>query len=216
MFDCKYWKACVPMLLLDMIFWNCIQLLKYQYRYRTIWGLKDPLSICSLVAAIVSPVSLSPSLTPDCAPVAIQSRKYSTENRNFIEQEIRKLLSEGIIEENRSPWLAQIVDTRNEKHKKQKGYWYPQTINRFTLLDAYSLTRMDELLRKASRYEVPVLNMVDLCSAYHQIPILSEDKPYAAFEACGRLYQFLRIPSVSLTELTVSSEQWVVLFNLRA
>ena len=31
-------------------------------------------------------------------------------------------------------------------------------------------------------------------SAYHQIPIQESDKPYTAFEANGKLYQFNRIP----------------------
>lgn len=37
---------------------------------------------------------------------------------------------------------------------------------------------------------------LDLKSAYYQILIVEEDKPYiyTAFEACGKLYQFKRIP----------------------
>ncbi|KAJ4441140.1 hypothetical protein ANN_10990 [Periplaneta americana] len=31
-------------------------------------------------------------------------------------------------------------------------------------------------------------------SAYHQIPIVEHERSYTAFEACGQLYQFLRIP----------------------
>ncbi|XP_045445671.1 uncharacterized protein LOC123653729 [Melitaea cinxia] len=33
-----------------------------------------------------------------------------------------------------------------------------------------------------------------LKSAYHQVPILPKEKVYTAFEACGNLYQFTRIP----------------------
>ena len=39
-----------------------------------------------------------------------------------------------------------------------------------------------------------VFSTFDLKSAYHQIPITESDRPFTAFEACGRLYQFTRIP----------------------
>ena len=39
-----------------------------------------------------------------------------------------------------------------------------------------------------------VFSSIDLQSAYHQIPLKNEDKPYTAFEAKGGLYQFTRLP----------------------
>lgn len=39
-----------------------------------------------------------------------------------------------------------------------------------------------------------MFSTIDLRSAYHQVPIKQEDKSYTAFEACGRLYQFTRVP----------------------
>lgn len=37
-------------------------------------------------------------------------------------------------------------------------------------------------------------NTLDLNSAYHQITIADNERPYTAFEACGNLFQFLRVP----------------------
>ena len=65
---------------------------------------------------------------------------------------------------------------------------YSQTINRFTLLDAFPLPRMDEI----AKYRM--FSTLDLKSAHHQIAIRPRDKLYTAFEANGRLYQFRRIP----------------------
>jgi len=58
-------------------------------------------------------------------------------------------------------------------------------INRYTHLDAYSLPRIDEMVERVANYKI--FSTIDLRSAYHQIPIREEDKPYTAFEAGRRL-----------------------------
>ena len=66
---------------------------------------------------------------------------------------------------------------------------YSRTINRFTLLDAYPLPRIDELVRKISNSSG--FTTVDLKSAYHQIPLRKDENMFTAFQVNGRLYQFL-------------------------
>ncbi|XP_066907466.1 uncharacterized protein [Halyomorpha halys] len=106
--------------------------------------------------------------------------------------EIEQLLSDDIIEESNSPWRAQVLVVQNENHKKRLVIDYSQTINKFTLLDAYPLPNMDELVRNVAKYSL--FSTIDLKSAYHQVPIADDEKVYTAFEAQGRLYQFKRIP----------------------
>ena len=48
---------------------------------------------------------------------------------------------------------------------------------------------------------------IDLKSAYHQIPLLVENKIYTAFEANGKLYQFTRI----CFGLKNAVEKWTIL-----
>ncbi|KAI5721544.1 hypothetical protein M8J77_022092 [Diaphorina citri] len=67
---------------------------------------------------------------------------------------------------------------------------YP--INKFTLLDAYPLPRIEDIIAKVS--ENQVFSVIDLKSAYHQVPIMDSEKQYTAFEASGKLYHFLRVP----------------------
>ena len=81
---------------------------------------------------------------------------------------------------------------RNENHKKRMVIDYSQTINRFTLLDAYPLPRIDDTINAIAQYQV--FSTIDLCSAYHQVSIKESDKPYTAFQAGNALYQFTRIP----------------------
>ena len=99
---------------------------------------------------------------------------------------------EGIIEPSISAWRAQVLVTKSENHKKRLVIDYSQTINRFTQLDAYPLPRIDSLVNKIAKYKY--FSTLDLKSAYHQITIQDSDKPYTAFEACGKLYQFCRLP----------------------
>ena len=155
-------------------------------------GKEPALHVCALTAMDITPPTLFEHLTNDCKPIAVKSRKQSTDNNTFITEETRKLLSAGIIEPSTSPWRAQVLVTTNENHRKRMVIDYRQTINRYTRLDAYPLPDMEEMVRKISDYSW--FSTYDLKSAYHQIPIRSEDKIYTAFEVQGRLYQFTRMP----------------------
>ena len=105
--------------------------------------------------------------------------------------EIEKMIQKNIIEEITSPWRAQVLIVTNEHQIKRLIIDYNRTINRSTRLDAYPLPRIDDQAQEIAKYKIYSL---DLKSAYHQIPIKNEDKPYTAFKTNGKLYQFCRIP----------------------
>lgn len=155
-------------------------------------GSKPPISICALTPAKVPLPTLFGNLNKDCKPIATKSRKHSQADKAFIQDEVQRLLKEGIIEESKSPWRAQALVVTSENHKKRMVIDYSQTINRFTLLDAYPLPNIEELVSEVSKFSF--FSTVDLKSAYHQIPIKEEEKQFTAFEASGSLYQFCRIP----------------------
>ena len=67
-----------------------------------------------------------------------------------------------------------------------------QTVNLFTELDAYSLPRIETLINDLAKYHV--FSTFDLHSAYHQIQMTEKDRPFTAFEACGKPREFTRIP----------------------
>ena len=151
-----------------------------------------PLVICGFNTIRVDPPKLFANLTADCCPVSARSRRYSYQDRMFIEKETQRLLKEGIIEPSNSPWRAQVVVVKDGLKKWRLAIDYSETINKFTLLDSYPLPRIDDTVNKIARYRV--FSTIDLQSAYHQIPIRKEDKPYTAFEAGGGLYQFTHVP----------------------
>ena len=143
---------------------------------------------CSLSTLTIPPPLLFANLTPDCKPVATKSRRYSAGDRAFIQSEVQRLLREGIIESSTSPQRAQVVVVWT-RQKNRMVVDYSQTINRFTQLDTYPLPRITDMVNQIAQYKV--YSTIDLKSAYHQLPIRPEDRPYTAFEVGGRLYHFL-------------------------
>ena len=69
---------------------------------------------------------------------------------------------------------------------------YSQTINKFTLIDTYSLPNIGEQVNEIAKSAV--FGTLDLKSAYYQLLMCPEERPYKAFEACGQLYQYIRLP----------------------
>ena len=155
-------------------------------------GKLSPLSVCGVLASKLISPPLFEHLQSGFHPVTTKSRVYSKEDFEFISTEVNKLLADGIIEPSRSPWRAQVLVTSSPNHKKRLVIDYSQTINRFTHLDAYPLPKINELITKVSCYNV--FSTLDLTSAYHQVAIQPREKIFTAFEACGKLYQFCRIP----------------------
>jgi len=68
--------------------------------------------------------------------ISTPSRRFNAEDSRFITEEIKKLLNQGISEHSESPWRAQVLVTKGERHKRRMVIDYSQTINRFTELDA--------------------------------------------------------------------------------
>ena len=99
-------------------------------------GTEPSLSVCGLTTIDIEPPELFANLTEDCHLIATKSRKYSLDDRKFIDSEIKKLLQEGIVENSNSPWRAQVLVTRNDNHRKRLVIDYSATINKFSLLDA--------------------------------------------------------------------------------
>ena len=64
---------------------------------------------------------------------------------------------------------------------------YSPTINLFTELDACSLPRIDSIVNKVAKWKF--ISTFNLKSAYQQIKIRPEDRPYTAFQSGKELHQ---------------------------
>ena len=148
--------------------------------------------ICSVSACDARIDRLFKTLKTECKPIATKSRKFNQDDKLFIKEEVRSLLKKGIIEPSRSPWRAQVLIARDSNRKPRMVIDYSQTINRYTLLDAYPLPDIHDQVTEIAKSSV--FSTLDLKSAYYQIPLHPHDRPYTAFEADGKLYQYTRLP----------------------
>lgn len=147
---------------------------------------------CGVTVSAVESPQIFRNLLPDCHPIATKTRKFNDEDKTFIKEEVRKLLNDNVIEPSFSPWRAQVLVARDGRHKPRMVVDYSQTINRYTLLDAYPLPNINEQVGQIANYSV--FSTLDLKSAYYQIPLCHADRPYTAFEADGKLFQYTRLP----------------------
>ena len=155
-------------------------------------GVEPDLEICAVSAMRMTAPRLFQNLTDDCHPVATKARRFNDSDSKFIDEEILRLLSGGIIEASSSPWRAQVLVASRSNGKRRLVVDFSRTINRFTLLDAYPLPRIDDLVNEIAKYRY--FSVIDMSQAYYQIPIIPSERPYTAFQAGNKLFQFTRIP----------------------
>ena len=124
--------------------------------------------VCTVAAAKINPIRIFKNLVPGVRPIATKSRRFNAEDQLLIQSEIKKLLDDNIIEPSTSPWRAQVLIADDGRHKKRMVIDYSRTINKFTLLDAYPLPRIDDQVNQIARERI--FSKLDLKSAYHQIP----------------------------------------------
>ena len=152
-------------------------------------------STCTVTAASTDAVSLFSNMAPKAKPIVTKSSRFNQEGRELIQRTIDKWLEARIIQSSSSPWRAQVVVVKDSFNRQRKRLCihYSQTINIYTQLDAYPLPQIEDMINKLSQYSV--FSTFDLCSAYHQIELVSSERKYIGFEANGKLYKFTRKPS---------------------
>ena len=183
--------AILPDLVKDVIIGTDLMQLHKSVTFK-FGGNRPPMVLNSVSEMKVTAPSLFSNLTKDVRPVAAKSRRYSVQDQRFIKDEVESLLKAGVIEPSSSPWRAQLLVERSSNHRTRLVVDYSETINRFTELDAYPLPNMDEVASKLALYTV--YSAFDLRSAFHQIKLREADKPFTAFQAGQRLFQFTRVP----------------------
>ena len=129
--------------------------------------------------------------TGDARPIKQAPRRLPPCRREVIEQEIDKMLAQGIIEPSDSPWAAPIVLVSKKDGTTHFCVDY-QKLNNVTRKEAYPIPLIGEALDTLSGSQW--FCMLDLASRYWQIGMDDQDKKKTAFTSHRGLYHFNVIP----------------------
>ncbi len=125
--------------------------------------------------------------------VPIKQRPYwmSPVKQTIVEEQLRDMLANGVIETSHSGWASPVV----LPPKKDGGHRFCvdfRKVNAVTETDAYPLPNLNEILESLSGSTV--FSTIDLNSGYWQVPMDPNSKAKTAFITHRGLYQFNVMP----------------------
>jgi hypothetical protein len=132
------------------------------------------------------------NVDPSFRPRTQRLRKMSDDKAEGAQNEVKRLLSVGVIIEVTYPeWLANTVMV-----KKANGKWRMCIdfiyLNKACPKDEFPLPRIDSLVDAAASSEL--MSLLDYYSCYHQIWMKKEDEPKTSFITPSGTYCYLRMP----------------------
>jgi hypothetical protein len=132
------------------------------------------------------------NVDPSFRPRKQRLRKMSEDKAEGARNEVKRLLSAGVIREVTYPeWLANTVMV-----KKVNGKWRMcidfTDLNKACPKDEFPLPRIDSLVDAATSSKL--MSLLDCYSGYHQIWMKKEDEPKTSFITPNGTYCYLRMP----------------------
>lgn len=129
--------------------------------------------------------------TGDARPVKLPPRRIPLAKQKVAQQEVAKMLEQGVIEPSFSPWAAPIVLVTKRDQTIRYCIDF-RKLNELTVKDAYPLPRIEDNLDALSGSEW--YSTLDMASGYWQVAMKPEDKEKTAFSTGTGHYQFTVMP----------------------
>ncbi len=124
-------------------------------------------------------------------PIKQYAGRRSEAQHAIIENEVKNMLRDGIIEPARSEWSSRVLLVR-----KKNGRWRfcvdYRDLNLETVKDVYNLPRMDDILERMGK--AAIFTKMDLAAGYWQVLVHPKDRAKTAFTTREGLFQFIRMP----------------------
>ena len=125
-------------------------------------------------------------------PVYIPAYRLPHSQRLIVDDQIKDMLEQGVIQNSQSPWNSPLFLV-----PKKDGHFRPvidyRGVNAVTEDDRYPLPVLKDLLMSLGQGNT-IFSSLDLISGYWQVPMAPESREVTAFSTPYGHYEFLRMP----------------------
>ena len=135
--------------------------------------------------------------TGDHKSIKIPPRRIPILKRNQVNEELEKMLAQGIVEPSDSPWSAPICLVKKKDGTCRFCIDF-RSLNAITVKDAYPLPRIDDILEALSGSMW--FSTLDLAIGYWQIKLSERSKTKSAFVTPNRGLYHLNVMAFGLTK----------------
>lgn len=136
------------------------------------------------------------NLEPGTTPINTRPYRLPESQRQEIDEQVTKLLDEGIIERSDSPWNSPILVVPKKTGIDGKPKWRLvvdfRKLNEKTIGDAYPLPDITEILDQLGQSKY--FSCLDMVMGYHQIELEESSRPKAAFSTKQGHWHYKRLP----------------------
>ena len=129
--------------------------------------------------------------TGDAKPISQYPRRLPDKWRTKIEEQVKSLLTTGIITTSTSPWASPIVPVPKPNGDVRMCIDY-RHLNSVTQPDIYPLPQIEQLLDDVSKARY--ISTLDLTQGYYQFPVKEEHQCKTAFVTPNGKWEFKKMP----------------------
>lgn len=134
--------------------------------------------------------------TTDELPVYTKSYRYPFVHRQEVQDQISKMLEQGIIRPSQSAWSSPIWVVPKKADASGKAKWRIvvdfRKVNEKTIDDKYPIPNINDVLDKLGNCHY--FTTLDLASGFFQVEMNPQDIPKTAFNVEHGHFEFLRMP----------------------
>ncbi|KAF4090058.1 hypothetical protein AMELA_G00047550 [Ameiurus melas] len=125
--------------------------------------------------------------------VVVRQRPYRVPEarRKTIEEEVERMLRDGVIEESNSPWSSPIVVVPKPDGSIRLCKDF-RRLNQVSDFDSYPLPRVDDLVERLGRARF--ISTLDLTKGYWQVALAADARPKTAFSTSTGQWQYRVLP----------------------
>jgi hypothetical protein len=125
-------------------------------------------------------------------PVKQKPYRLSPAKEKSVREQIPEMLSQGVIEESKSPWRSPVVMVPKANTSAFRMCVDFRRLNAYTKFDAYPMKPLEHIM--ADFKGAKIFSVIDLKSGYWQVKLREQDRELTGFSVGDNLYQFRVLP----------------------